>query len=90
MRKLSSGSNQSSTFAIFGGSKMSLQKLSGRQHDFTIFPKTRFYVTKNHKSSKFQNFRANWHWHADEITQKVSPISITLECAKIVTFYEKC
>ena len=52
LRKLSSRSNQSSTFAIFGGSKMSLQKLSGRQHDFTIFPKTRFYVTK--KSQKFK------------------------------------
>ena len=37
MRKLSSRSNQSSTFAIFGGSKMSLQKLSERQHDFKIF-----------------------------------------------------
>ena len=31
---------------------MSLQKLSERQHDFTIFPKTRFYVTK--KSQKFK------------------------------------
>ena len=41
LRKLSSRSNQSSTFAIFGGSKMSLQKLSERQHVFTIFPKTR-------------------------------------------------
>ena len=41
MRKLSSGSNQGSTFALFGGSKMSLQKLSERQHDFTIFPKAR-------------------------------------------------
>ena len=30
-----------STFAIFGGSKMSLQKLSERQHDFKSFPKTR-------------------------------------------------
>ena len=39
--KLSSRSNQSLTFTIFGGSKMSLQKLSERQHDFTIFPKTR-------------------------------------------------
>ena len=52
MRKLSSRSNQSSTFAIFGGSKMSLQKLSERQHDFNIFPKTRQDFTK--KSQKFK------------------------------------
>ena len=45
---------------------------------------------KNHTSSKFQNFRSNWHWHAHKITQKVFTISITLECAKIVTFSEKC
>ena len=43
---------------------------------------------KNHKSSKFQHFRSNWHWHAQKITQNVFTISITLECAKIVTFSE--
>ena len=52
MRKLNSRSNQSSTFAIFGGSKMSLQKLSERQHDFKSFPKTRQDFTK--KSQKFK------------------------------------
>ena len=67
---------------------MSLQKLSERQHDFNIFPKTRQDFTKNYKSSKFQMFRSNWHWHAQKITQKVFTISITLECAKIVTFSE--
>ena len=56
MRKLSSGSNQSSTFALFGGSKMSLQKLSERQHDFTKFPMTRFYVTKKSQKFKFSKF----------------------------------
>ena len=94
MRKLSSRSNQSSTFAIFGGSKMSLQKLSERQHDFNIFPKTRQDFTKKSqkfKVSKFsQNFRSHWHWHAQKITQTVSTTSILLECAKDVTFSEKC
>ena len=52
LRKLSSRSNQSSTFAIFGGSKMTLQKHSERQHDFNIFPKTRQDFTK--KSQKFK------------------------------------
>ena len=56
MRKLSSRSNQSSTFALFGGSKMSLQKLSERQHDFTKFPMTRFYVTKKSQKFKFPKF----------------------------------
>ena len=46
LRKLSSRSNQSSTFASFGSSKMSLQKLSERQHDFKSFPKTRQDFTK--------------------------------------------
>ena len=50
--KLSSRSNQSSTFAIFWGSKMTLQKHSERQHDFNIFPKTRQDFTK--KSQKFK------------------------------------
>ena len=50
--KLSSRSNQSSTFAIWGGFKMSLQKHSERQHDFNIFPKTRQDFTK--KSQKFK------------------------------------
>ena len=52
LRKLSSRSNHSSTFAVFGGSKMSLQKLSERQHDFKSFPKTRQDFTK--KSQKFK------------------------------------
>ena len=56
MRKLSSRSNQSSTFAIFGGSKMSLQKLSERQHDFNIFPKTRQDFTKKSQKIKVSSF----------------------------------
>ena len=42
---------------------------------------------KNQKSSKCQNFRSNCHWHAHKITQKVSTISITLECAKSDIFF---
>ena len=41
---------------------------------------------KNHKCSKFQNFRSHWHWHAQKITRTVSTTSILLECAKNVTF----
>ena len=72
--KLSSRSNQSSTFAMFGDSKMSLQKHSERQHDSNIFPKMRQDFTKKQKSLK--------------IMQTVSPISITLECAKSDTFFK--
>merc|ERR1712185_334711 len=57
LRKLSSRSNQSSTFAIFGGSKMSLQKLSERQHDFNNFLRRDKVSQKNPNSSKLQNFR---------------------------------
>ena len=50
--KFSSRSNQSSTFAIWGGHKMSLQNQSERQHDSNIFPKMRNAFTK--KSKKFR------------------------------------
>ena len=56
LRKLSSRSNQSSTFAFFWGSKMSLQKLSEREHDFNIFPRRDFMFQKNPKSSKLHFF----------------------------------
>ena len=88
--KLSSRSNQSSTFAILGGSKMSLQEHSERQGDSNIFPKMRKDFAKNPNSSKCQHFRSNWHWHADKITQKFIPFSVKLECAKSVTFFQKC
>ena len=56
MRKLSARSNQSSTFAFLGGSKMSLQKLSEREHDFNIFLRRDFMFKKNPKNSKLHFF----------------------------------
>ena len=47
-----------STFAIFGGSKMSLQKLSERQHEFKSFPKTRQDFTKKSQMFKVWTFFA--------------------------------
>ena len=58
LRKLSSRSNHSSTFAIFGGSKVSLQKLSEREHDFNIFLRRDFMPPKNPNSSKLHFFCA--------------------------------
>ena len=43
-------------FCIFWGSKMSLQKLSEREHDFNIFPRRDFMFQKNPKSSKLHFF----------------------------------
>ena len=51
--KLSSRSNESSIFTIFGGSKMSLQEHSERQGDSNIFPKMRQDFTKNKKVQSF-------------------------------------
>ena len=93
MRKLSSGSNQSSTFALFGGSKMSLQKLSERQHDFTKFPMTRFYVTKKSQKFKFSKFARELALTPRGMNAKICTITDTdgtLGSAKNVIFYEKC
>ena len=46
LSKLSSRSNQNSTFAMFWGPKMSLPNHSEREHDSNIFPKMRNAFTK--------------------------------------------
>ena len=85
LRKLSSRSNQSSTFAFFGGSKMSLQKLSEREHDFNIFLRRDFMFQKNPKSSKLHFFCA-LSLTCIEIQKISNCISITFDFAKMVTF----
>ena len=85
LRKLSSRSNQSSTFAFFRGSKKGLQKLSEREHDFNIFLRRDKMSQKNPNSSKLHFFCA-LSLTCIEIQKFSNCISITIDFAKIVTF----